>query len=165
MNNKELIIFNNNQKSFTIYDIINMDLCELETNQIMNLKHEIVHGIKMNNLEKLINLAILDLSKVSSPSFGADLKYIALDNQKRLELIYKLLDSFDQFKTQTKNLKRNKFSCNEDSEIALGYLYRLKNLLNSAIEHGEFKEKEMQENYNYVRELQENERKLLGGGE
>lgn len=158
MSENKLVIFNRNS-AISISEFMNLDLYDLESNQIEMVKDEIVRNIKLDKLQDAVERAILDLSGVGEPSFGADLKFIALDNQKRLNLIWMLQDSFKNFKETTKNLRKNKFDCNSNNELIFNYILKLKEMLQNVIDYGDFKIEEYNENMKYLNEL-EKQRKL-----
>lgn len=158
MNENKLIIFNKNS-ALSISEFMNLDLYDLEYNQIEIIKNEIVKNIKLDKLQDAIEKAILDLSRVGEPSLGADVKFIALDNQKRLNLICMLQDSLRNFRETTKNFKRNKLDCNNNSEAVFNYVLKLKEILQNVIDYGNFKIEEYNENMKYLNEL-ERQRKL-----
>ena len=90
----------------------NIELSDLEEEQIVALQQNIISNVNLNKMREQVELACRNLSQVTPPSFMADVKYIALDNQKRLELIFKLLDSFTMFEKDVKLFRRNKNNCN-----------------------------------------------------
>lgn len=143
-----------------IKEINNVDLCDLTGEQLIELKQYIVSNINVNKLGESITKACLNLSQVGPPSFMADAVYIALDNQKRLDIIYSLMNNFDLFKNDVKNFKKNKSNCNDNTEYIYNFLDRTKDLVKSIIEFGEFKQEEYEEN---MKQLEENKRKYLKG--
>lgn len=124
-----------------------MDLYSMSEQMVIDTKDQLLQNVNISNLEKEVKKAILKLSRVGQPSLGADAVYIALDNQARLDIIYQLLDTFELFKTQTKNLKRNKYNCNTDNfEYVFDYLLRTQNLFKTIYNYAEFQYKEKMAN-------------------
>lgn len=120
-----------------------MDLYSMSEQMVIDTKDQLLENVNISNLEKQVKNAILKLSGVGQPSLGADVEYIALDNQARLNIIYELLNTFELFKMQTKNLKRNKYNCNTDNfEYVFNYLTRTQELFRSIYRYAEFKNKE-----------------------
>ena len=79
-----------------LQEIKNMDLADLQEKEVIALQQNIISNVNLNKMREQVETACRDLSQVTPPSFGADLRYIALDNQERLELIFKLLDGFSK---------------------------------------------------------------------
>lgn len=130
-----------------------IDLYSMSEQMIIDTKDQLLQNVNISNLEKEVKKAILKLSRVGPPSFGADAVYIALDNQARLDIIYQLLDTFELFKTQTKNLKRNKNNCNTNNfEYVFDYLSRTQELFKSIYSYAEFQHKEHIENQKAIAE-------------
>lgn len=161
MKEKELSLFNKNSQ-LPLQEFMNIDLYELNVDQIFELRDLLMNNVKMDKLEEAITKVSMNLSGVAGPSFMADAVWLALDNQKRLEIIWKLLDGYTQFRSYTRNFKRNKQNCLNNDESSLTYLFKFKDLVNGIIEYSEFKIKEQQENLKLV---EENKKKLLSEGE
>ncbi len=124
-----------------------MDLYSMTEQMIIDTKNHLLENVNISNLEKEVKKAILKLSGVGQPSLGADAVYIALDNQARLDIIYQLLNTFELFKIQTRNLKRNRYNCNTDNfEYVFDYLSRTQNLFKTIYNYAEFQYKEKMEN-------------------
>lgn len=140
-----------------------IDLYEQDEEAIINIKDEVVESIKISELEKMVNKAIIKLSSVTNPCFGANIKYITLDNQKRLELIYELLSNFEDVKIRTRNLKRNKQNCNEDYDGVFFYLLKVQDILNAIENYVDFRKEERIEAIKTVQqnELEYKELKML----
>ena len=144
-----------------LYEIKNLDLCELEHKQLEEIKDNILNNINISKLEDKINEVILKLSGVGEPSFGANAKYIALDNQKRLNLIYMLSYNFNLFKSDVKYLKRHKNDLSIDDEKILSFLLKTQDIIDTILDYGNFTIKEKEEQMKYLNELNN---KLLNGG-
>lgn len=130
-----------------------MDLYSMSEQMVIDTKDQLLENVNISNLEKQVKNAILKLSGVGQPSLGADVEYIALDNQARLNIIYQLLNTFELFKTQTRNLKRNKYNCNTDNfEYVFNYLTRTQELFKSIYSYAEFQHKEHIENQKAIAE-------------
>ena len=130
-----------------------MDLYSMSEQMVIDTKDQLLENVNISNLEKQVKNAILKLSGVGQPSLGADVEYIALDNQARLNIIYQLLNTFELFKIQTRNLKRNKYNCNTDNfEYVFNYLTRTQELFRSIYKYAEFQHKEHTENQKAIAE-------------
>lgn len=145
-----------------IYEVKNLDLYNLEHEQLEQITDDILTNVNMYKLEEKINQVILKLSGVGEPSFGADIKYIALDNQKRLNLIYMLSYNFNLFKADVKYLKRHKNDPSIDSEKLSSFLFKTKDIINTILDYGEFTLKEQEEQLKYLNDVN---KRLLNGGE
>lgn len=144
-----------NKQDLILYEFHNLDIYDLTDQQIIQIKNDLINNVKLNKLEEKIREVTLNLSQVGAPAFMSDAKYIALDNQKRLDLIFMLINNFALFKTATKNLKNNKNNCNNNDEYILNYLFKTKDLINTIWEYGEFKLEEAKENQKQVLLAQE----------
>lgn len=145
-----------------IYEVKNLDLYNLEYEQLEQITNDILTNVNMSKLEEKINQVILKLSGVGEPSFGADIKYIALDNQKRLNLIYMLSYNFNLFKADVKYLKRHKNDTSIDSEKLLSFLFKTKDIISIILDYGEFTLKEQEEQLKYLNDIN---KRLLNGCE
>lgn len=150
------------RNEMVIYEVKNLDLYNLEHEQLEQITDDILTNVNMSKLEEKINQVILKLSGVGEPSFGADIKYIALDNQKRLNLIYMLSYNFNLFKADVKYLKRHKNDTSIDSEKLLSFLFKTKDIINTILDYGEFTLKEQEEQLKYLNDI--NKRLLNGCG-
>lgn len=144
-----------------IRKINNIDIYDLEEEQIFELKDTIVKNVNLKQLRESVNKAVLNLSGVGDPTWNADLNFIALDNQKRLNIIYMLISNLEMFEISVSNIKKNRYGCAMDSEQSLRFLGITKDLVDTIIKFGEFK---MDEAYQNKLELEENKRLELGGG-
>lgn len=150
------------RNEMVIYEVKNLDLYNLEHEQLEQITDDILTNVNMSKLEEKINQVILKLSGVGEPSFGADIKYIALDNQKRLNLIYMLSYNFNLFKADVKYLKRHKNDTSIDSEKLLSFLFKTKDIISTILDYGEFTLKEQEEQLKYLNDVN---KRLLNGGE
>lgn len=144
-----------------IRKINNIDIYDLEDEQIFELKDTIVKNVNLKQLRESVNKAVLNLSGVGDPTWNADLNFIALDNQKRLNIIYMLISNLEMFEISVSNIKKNRYGCAMDSEQSLRFLGITKDLVNTIIKFGEFK---IDEAYQNKLELEENKRLELEGG-
>ena len=144
-----------------IRKINNIDIYDLEEEQIFELKDTIVKNVNLKQLRESVNKAVLNLSGVGDPTWNADLNFIALDNQKRLNIIYMLISNLEMFEISVSNIKKNRYGCAMDSEQSLRFLGITKDLVDTIIKFGEFK---MDEAYQNKLELEENKRLELEGG-
>lgn len=147
-----------------LYEINKLDLCDLTEEQIQILTTNILNTVNIKQLEERVHEVILKLSGVGEPTWNADLNIIALDNQKRLSLIYMLLNNMDLFKSDVKNLKLNKLECRDDFEKVYGFLLRTKDMIKSIIDYGEFSAKEIAEQQKYLADIN-NKYNLLENGD
>lgn len=157
MKEKGLIKQNNNQE--ILLKLSNEDmLYELETDEIKELSKFISDNINLKALERAITKATLKLSGVSGPSFMADAKWLALDNQKRLELIYMLTNNFQSLKADLSNYRKNKFDLKDNPEGLLNFILNTREILKTVQKYQEFRIEEKVENQ---KQLDENKRRLL----
>ena len=95
-----------NKKDLILYQINELSICDLTEEQVENVVTNILDNVSIGKLEEKVQEVILKLSGVGEPSLFADIEFIALDNQKRLKLIYTLTYNFNIFKANYKNLKK-----------------------------------------------------------
>ncbi len=144
-----------------LQEIKNMDLADLQEKEVIALQQNIISNVNLNKMREQVETACRDLSQVTPPSFGADLRYIALDNQERLELIFKLLDGFSKFEKDVKCFRKNKYNCNNNYEHIFNFLLSTQDLVNAVLDHSNFKIKEWEENNRQVQEVKRLEEKKL----
>lgn len=142
-------------------EIKNTDLYNLQEDEVVALQQSIKSNVNLNKMREQVESACRNLSQVTPPRDGADLRYIALDNQERLELIFKLLDSFTMFEKDVKLFRRNKNNCNNNYEYIFNFLLRTQDLVNAVLDHSDFKIKEWEENNRQVQEIKRLEEKKL----
>lgn len=126
-----------------IYGMNGMEIYGLTAEQIVDLSLELIKNMNMNKLEEQIHEVILKLSGVGGPSFGADTVYIALDDQKRLELIHQLLYYFDIIKAKSKYIKKHLNDYDLD-DICFDYLWNTKQLVDNIFEYGKYKKEDLE---------------------
>lgn len=156
-----------NKQDLIIYEMKEISLYDLEDDQVMTLATNFVKSINLSKLNKAVTNACIKLSGVTPPSFLADARWIALDNQKRLEIIWKMLDSFNKFEADIKNLRGRRKNWLQDKNVNFDYIFQFllntKDLISSVSEYGEFKANEVEENRKQAL-LQKEKFKLLLGG-
>lgn len=128
-----------------IYNLNNIEIYDLSSEQAIFLKDIIVKNVNIKQLEEKIHEVILKLTGVGAPSFGADAVYIALDNQKRLELTYNLLYNLDMFKSFRKNFKSNKYNCSFEIDYIYSFLIYTKKLVDTIYDYGEYHKLDLEE--------------------
>ena len=150
----------NNNLLMTLSEVTELDI--IDDKQVYELAETITTSINLSALRKGIDNACMQLSQVGHPSFGADVKYLTLDNQARLDLVYKLLYTYNLIEADVKNFRKNKLRCRENSEYLLNFIYNTIDTLKKSKEYQEFRLQEKQENQKY---LEETNKKLLGNGD
>ncbi len=146
-----------------IKELSNIELSDLQEEQVIALQKNIISNVNLNKMREQVESACKNLSQVAPPRIGADIGYIALDNQKRLELIFKLLNSFTLFEKDVKLFRKNKNNCNDNYEYIFSFLLRTQDLVNAVLEHSDFKIKEWEENNKYIQEKLEEKKLYLKG--
>lgn len=144
-------------------EIKNTDLYNLQEDEVVALQKNIISNVNLNKMREQVETACRNLSQVTPPCFGADLKYIALDNQERLELIFKLLDRFNKFEKDVKCFRRNKCNCNNNHEYIFNFLLNTQDLINAVLDHSDFKIKEWEENNRQIQDKLEKGKLYLEG--
>ena len=151
MNKTDLIICAFNK--ITTSDLFCMELEEQAT-----MLKEIVHNININDLEDKIHEVILKLSGVGGPCFGADAVELALDNQKRLELIYSLLYNFDIIKSYTKQFKKEIRNNTYDKLLddrTYSYLRYVHDLVETIFDYGNYKQESVKKELLAIKKREE----------
>ena len=136
-----------------LQEIKNMELSDLQEEEVIALQQNIISNVNLNKMREQVEGACRNLSQVTPPRVGADLRYIALDNQERLELIFKLLDSYNRFERDVKSFRRNKNNCNSNYEHIYNFLLSTQDMINAVLDHSDFKIKEWEENNRQVQEI------------
>lgn len=144
-----------------IRKINNVDLYDLEPEQLFELKDIVVENINLKQLREAVNKAVMNLSQVGEPTWNADINYIVADDQKRLNIIYMLMRNLEIFEKGTTNMKKNKFGVADDSEQVFNYLLNTKELIDTVVDFGEFKQKEAYQNHLELMEHLERESKYI----
>lgn len=134
-----------NKNDLIIYEFHQLDILDLTEEQQLQLAQDLISDVNISQLEDKIHECILKLSSVGGPSFGADAVYIALDNQKRLELVHQLLYYLDIFKSDVKHLKKEFKKYNYiDGEKIYGFLYYTKDLINTIYDYSEYRKEDIE---------------------
>ena len=134
-----------NNQLVVIKELKELDVYELEAEQIILVAANIIDKLNLKKLEDDIITACLKLTGVGAPCFGADMEFIALDNQKRLDLTYMLLDNFQQIKKMISNLKRNKQQCRENEDLIFSLVLKTKEIIDTIVDYGNFVYEENEE--------------------
>lgn len=90
-----------------------LELYTLEEKEVTHYKRELLRVVYIPKLEEQIKELILKISNIED---------ITEDNQERLKLIYTLLTNMEEFKNQTRNIKRDTNQCSEDYNYSFQYL-------------------------------------------
>lgn len=146
-----------NKNDLVIYEFKDIDIDDLTEEQRMITANYLVSNVNIRKLEDEIHKCILNLSGVGGPSFGADISWLALDNQKRLELVHQLLYYLDIFKSDIKYLKKNLNKTYIDDEQIYSFLYYAKDLIRTILQYGQFKQDSIKEQLKQI----EDRNKLL----
>lgn len=88
-------------------EVQDLDLNTLEEKKCKVLKQELIRLASIPKLEEEVREIILSMSKIEQATIK-DYRGINYDNVNRLNLIYSLLGTLELFKTQTKEMKKNK---------------------------------------------------------
>lgn len=93
--------------------IQDLKLHTLEEKEVSHYKRELLRVVYIPKLEEQIKDLILKVSNIEDTT---------QDNQERLNLIYSLLTNMEEFKNQTRNIKRDTNQCSEDYNYIFQYL-------------------------------------------
>lgn len=93
--------------------IQDLNLHTLEEKEVIHYKRELLRVVYIPKLEEQIKDIILKVSNIEDTT---------KDKQERLNLIYTLLSSMEEFKNQTRNIKRDNNKCSEDYNYIFQYL-------------------------------------------
>lgn len=148
-----------------LHEIKDLELSDLQEEQVIALQQSIISNVNINKMREQVEGACRNLSQVAPPCIGADLVFIAKDNQERLELIFKLLNSFSMFEKDVKCFRRNKNNCNDNYEYIYNFLLNTQDMINAVLDHSNFKIKEWEENNKYMQEKLEEKKLYLKEGE
>lgn len=110
-----------------------LELNTLEERTVKILKQELIRLANIPKLEEQVKDIILKLSKPA--------KTTNQDNELKLDLIYSLVSTLDQFKIQTRNIKRN-VGYNNNYEYTFNYLQTTQKLLHIVHNANEYKAEE-----------------------
>lgn len=93
--------------------IQNLELHTLEEKEVTHYKRELIRVVYIPKLEEQVKDLILKISNIEDTTE---------DKQERLNLVYSLLSNMEEFKNQTKNIKRDTNKCNDDYNYVFNYL-------------------------------------------
>lgn len=161
----------NNQLISKVNNIIE-NCYEIDFQELKEVTNEVVTTVKLKSLKKAVDKICMNLASVGEPTWNADAKDIAWDNQKRLATIYQLLDVYYLLEKDVKNIKKNRNNCIENSDYLYTILLRVQELLKLEQKFKEIKIKEITDTiefYQILDELHNPElnkgQELLEGGE
>lgn len=124
-----------------LQNIREMDLYTLEEADIIKVKQQLLRVVSIPNLESKIKQAVLNLSNLRQLTSSIN----SLSNQRRLEVIYSLMNRFELFKTQTTDLRRTKDNYINNYQYILNYLLTSQELLKEIYKYSECKLNDKQE--------------------
>lgn len=107
-----------------------LKLHTLEEKEITHYKRELLRVVYIPKLEEQIKELILKISNIEDTTE---------DTQKRLNLIYSLLSNMEEFKNQTRNIKRDINQCNDDYSYIYNYLQTTQYLIKAMNKAKEYK--------------------------
>ena len=93
--------------------IEDLKLFNLEEKEVTHYKRELLRVVYIPKLEEQIKELILKISNIEDTT---------QDNKSRLNLIYNLLNNMEEFKEQTRNIKRDTNQCNTNYNYIYNYL-------------------------------------------
>ncbi len=100
--------------------IRDINLYSLEQGKVKYYKQELIRLTNIQRLEDQVKDLILKLSNTEDTTE---------DKQERLNLIYSLLNNMEEFKNQTRAIKRDINKCNDDYNYIFHYLQTIQNLI------------------------------------
>ena len=118
-----------------------VDLYILEEADIMKVKQQLLRVVSIPNLESKVKKSVLNLSNIGQLASPIN----SLSNQRRLELIYSLMNRFELFKTQTTDLIRTKDNYINNYQYILNYLLTAQELLKEIYKYSEYKQNDKQQ--------------------
>lgn len=127
----------------------------IDSNKLKKLTLDLTKTIKLKSLKNVIDKICMNLSRVGEPVWYADAKDIAWDNQKRLNIIYMLLDTYQKIEVDFKNIKKNKSSCMENEDYLYSFILRIKGLFELESKFKEVKKKEITDTIEFYKFLDE----------
>lgn len=154
----------NNELIVRINNIIE-NCYEIDSKELVEVTKEITTTVKLKSLKKAVDKICMNLSSVSDPTWYADAKDIAWDNQKRLTTIYQLLDVYYMIEKDVKNIKRNKNNCIENNDYLYSILLRIQELLKLEQKFKEIKIKEITDTIEFYQLLDELHNPQLSKGQ
>ena len=125
---------------------------ELSQSELTSLALEISHKINISKFRGKIMEVIMDLSHVSSPNIYSDGREIAIEDEKRLELIYQLTYNLRMFEGWVNNVRKNKYDCIDNYDAMCEMLLKTQDLMKTVIKYSNFKMDEMQKIQSQIEE-------------
>ena len=150
--NNELIISNN--KLLSRIDNL-LENYIIDSNELTQVSKLVVNNVKLKKLKKMIEYVTLDLTSIGEPTWYADAKDIAWDNQKRLEIIHQLFKVYNLLEMDFKNVKKNKNDCIENDDYLISFLGRVQELCKLGEKYEEVKRKEVTDTIEFYQMLEE----------
>lgn len=136
-----------------IYKFHQLDIFDMSEEEQQQLTQILLDNANLRQLEDKIHECILNLSGIGGPSFGANATYIALDNQKRLELVHQLLYYLNIFKMDIKYLKREYNKNNYiDGEKIYSFLHYTKDLIDTIYDYGTYRKEDIETQIRQINE-------------
>lgn len=142
---------------------INIDMDIISSEQLNSLVDTVISSLKLSDLENKVHEVTMNLAQVGPAKFGASIKPLLIEDETRLNLIYMLNYNFDNFKASYNYIKKHRD--NTDTEQLLSLIYKLKELVDTVFEYGNFTIQQKAEQDKYLALLKEQDIKHLGGGD
>lgn len=125
---------------------------ELSQPELTELAIEISHKINISKFRSKIMKVIMDLSHVGSPSLYSNAREIAIEDEKRLELIYQLTYNLNIFEGWVNNVRKNKYDCIDNYDAMCEMLLKTQDLMRTVIKYSDFKKNEIQKIQSQIEE-------------
>ena len=129
-----------------------INVYELSQTELKELAVEISHKINISKFRSKIMKVIMDLSHVGSPNLCSNAREIAIDDEKRLELIYQLTYNLSIFEGWVNNVRKNKYDCINDYDAMCEMLLKIQDLMRTVIKYSDFKKSEIQKIQSQIEE-------------
>ena len=129
-----------------------INVYELSQTELKELAVEISHKINISKFRSKIMKVIMDLSHVGSPNLCSNTREIAIDDEKRLELIYQLTYNLSIFEGWVNNVRKNKYDCINDYDAMCEMLLKTQDLMRTVIKYSDFKKSEIQKIQSQIEE-------------
>lgn len=125
---------------------------ELSQTELQELAVEISHKINISKFRSKIMKVIMDLSHVGSPNLCSNAREIAIEDEKRLELIYQLTYNLSIFEGWVNNVRKNKYDCINNYDAMCEMLLKTQDLMRTVIKYSNFKKSEIQKIQSQIEE-------------
>lgn len=125
---------------------------ELSQTELQELAVEISHKINISKFRSKIMKVIMDLSHVGSPNLCSNVREIAIEDEKRLELIYQLTYNLSIFEGWVNNARKNKYDCINNYDAMCEMLLKTQDLMRTVIKYSDFKKSEIQKIQSQIEE-------------